>query len=763
MFQIIALCLTAVSVLGATHHPKVYEDVVEYNKNENTRTARSSESTYKSVHQPPVFNFGTMKQQDHQKFRYTEQQKMNTMVNGMSKSYKYVNQPQNVQFKAVQGSMDDWQPFDPKMTKQNKNLPEVHHFKTTKDVKSYKPGALKGSLPSKSILKINAPQTEAGNGIINSSSLIGNKDLTAQSSDTAEEKIDLGSTENGYNKIIFVHPNQLEEQLKQNSGEKLSLENTDVNIKKPEAQLTVLNDLIGKNPNVQLEGLQRLLHNNPSKGYNFPVIQGPEPFQNKEQTTVTEKNVEISNIQVNPADNSISLQTPHLIGKDSLEKLQKQLDEAAKIQAQQVIARAQQEAQAQVEAQHKAIALAQVQAQKDALEKIQNSIYDSPQALPLIQNPPEGYQAISNTLGATQSHTPQSLASLLQAAMNHKIPVTSHNNILQKQEVEQHPTINALDTDVSVKNLVTQRGKKSQIINIAAGSKTPLYENVPAHSYGSKEILYYAPNHHHQAAAQLQAEKALLAQVEAQNSAILHSHKNAPSALRQILKNEQVASAETESASSIHSITEAKSEPTAYQQFIIESKEVENAEAEHKDYDDFDDVSNTKYKCLNNLYANALHPLLRKMRNCSKVNKGCRVNIKNINRRAIGRNHFIKKRNTYNVGNSDISNSTFFNEDNLVLNASRRYYIKTKPLRQNPFPKRHPQYHTINEKGNIPFHSFGINDGFNGKLPGKKENTPFNVLVINNNNHFAKPLSYHPKKSHGRKRRRKYRKTVVLY
>lgn len=751
--------MAVVGISAATYHPKLYEDVVEHSKNENTRTARSSESTYKTVHQPPFFNFGASKQQDFQKSRYSEQQKMNTgtMVNRMIKGYKYVSQPQNVQYKTVQGNTDDWQPFDPKAPKQNNEMLEVlHHFKPVNDLKFYKPGILKDNL----LLKINTPQ--GGRNILNST-IMGGKDLKAQASDSVEEKIDVDNTQNGYRKIIFVHPNQLHGQLKQSSSEKLRLENTDANIKKPEGQLTVLSDLIGKNPNVQLEGLKRLLQDDPQNNYNFPVIQGPEPFQNRDQTAVTEKKVDIPNIQVNQADNSISLQTPHIINKDSLEDLQKQLDEAAKIQTQQVLARAQQEAQAQVEAQHKAIALAQVQAQKAALEKIQNSIYNSPQALALVQNPQqEEYHDIANNLGTAQPQAPQPLPELIQIT-NHNIPATSHDHIIHKpEEAGHHPSINELDNDVSIKNLISQSGTKSHIVNIATNSKTPLYENVPAQPYGSKEILYYAPNHHHQAAAQLQAEKAILAQVQAQNAAILHGHKNVPPALQQLVKTEHVASAEAESTSSV---TEVKSEPTAYQQFIIESKEVENAGAEQTDYDDFDDVSKAKFKYLNHSCRNVLHILLNKIGKGSKISKNYRVDVKNVEKYVRNNKHLIKKRNTYSVDNPDTFSSTIFNYDNFAPNASRRYprhINKNKPIRQNYFPKRYLPYQSGNDNnGKIPFYSFSTFDSLNDKLPNKKER-PFNVLVVNNNN-FVTLLGKHPKKNHGRKRHRKYRKTVIFY
>ncbi|XP_060520321.1 uncharacterized protein LOC132698337 [Cylas formicarius] len=141
-------------------------------------------------------------------------------------------------------------------------------------------------------------------------------DLDGSDSEIVEQKVTKKS------RYIYVQPSI----LKNNFG--LDSETADEILKKstPGNQISALEDLIGKNPHVQLEGLQRLL---------------------KESDVVSAE------------------------GRANLDGIQKQLEAATSIQTEAAFEQAQRQAQAHVEAQNKAIALAQKQIEEAALARIE--------------------------------------------------------------------------------------------------------------------------------------------------------------------------------------------------------------------------------------------------------------------------------------------------------------------------------------------------------------------------------------------------------
>lgn len=126
-----------------------------------------------------------------------------------------------------------------------------------------------------------------------------------------------------------------------------------------EQDLKALSDLIGKNPNVQLQGLQQLLENPSHVKLIMPVENDPSPFQVNSENFASNQhaadiNAAVEEQSINPA----------------ISKLQAQLDATARIQAQNAIVAAQRQALAHVEEQHKAIAKAQEEARLIAMEKV---------------------------------------------------------------------------------------------------------------------------------------------------------------------------------------------------------------------------------------------------------------------------------------------------------------------------------------------------------------------------------------------------------
>ncbi|CAH1980849.1 unnamed protein product [Acanthoscelides obtectus] len=153
-------------------------------------------------------------------------------------------------------------------------------------------------------------------------------------------------------------------------------------------QVNELNDLIGKNPNVQLEGLKRLLQMNGQQRHVVSTVKQPRHFQQPqghESPQHSQKPAQFPQQDAEPQQHHEELPaslSDEDVKNGALEKLQNRLNEAAKQQAEQMLLQAQQQAQAQVEAQYKAI-----EAQREAmLEKARNTIQQSTVAPPASKN-----------------------------------------------------------------------------------------------------------------------------------------------------------------------------------------------------------------------------------------------------------------------------------------------------------------------------------------------------------------------------------------
>lgn len=140
-----------------------------------------------------------------------------------------------------------------------------------------------------------------------------------------------------------------------------------------EQNLKALNELIGKNPNVQLQGLKQLLENHSQVKLLMPPIEhGPSPFQTNPQNAPPNPHAEDINAAAETAaeNDDESKEIIYNPNQQSISEIQAKLDESARIQAQNAIAAAQQQALEHVKQQHKALAEAQAEARRIALEKV---------------------------------------------------------------------------------------------------------------------------------------------------------------------------------------------------------------------------------------------------------------------------------------------------------------------------------------------------------------------------------------------------------
>lgn len=134
----------------------------------------------------------------------------------------------------------------------------------------------------------------------------------------------------------------------------------------PDQNLRALNDLIGKNPNAQLEGLKQLL-GDPSQ-VKLIMPNGPAPFQTNNHN-VHQHSVDV-HANIAPSSSEESKELVFKPDQHTFNKIQAELDASTRIHVQNAIAAAQQQARAHVEEQHKAIAKAQEEARRIAMEKI---------------------------------------------------------------------------------------------------------------------------------------------------------------------------------------------------------------------------------------------------------------------------------------------------------------------------------------------------------------------------------------------------------
>ncbi|KAF7269437.1 uncharacterized protein LOC143198135 isoform X2 [Rhynchophorus ferrugineus] len=309
------LCLF-ITVSAAIHEPQVYE-ILNEPLPELVRTARHSDGIQINYF-PPVFNFRAANQQDFLKAKYLRQQKIdsNTLRNGKllqlnpDESFeRQRKEPVHIkQFSDAIGQKEnDWKPIQPKF------------LSPVKKQKVF--------------------------------------DLDLAASEDYEEKVvkpvDVKSERQDVQMgVIYVQPEILKsnlgldakvvQEILKNSAPELT------NLKPTNFQINELQGLLGQNPQLQLQGLQKLLGE-------MPVVERQLPV---------------------PGAKSVQIQVQHN-GSPALESadpqiqsIQNQLDAVNKARADALLAAAQKQAEAHVQAQHQAIALAQKKAEQEVLAKI---------------------------------------------------------------------------------------------------------------------------------------------------------------------------------------------------------------------------------------------------------------------------------------------------------------------------------------------------------------------------------------------------------
>lgn len=396
-FQIILLSFKFVVFASTeTHFPKVYEDLNEGLSSESVRQIRqlNDQSSNLKVHQAfSPFNYFSALQQDQRKFRYILQQIADT--NSMLRKKAVVIKSQLANHKGRSNS------------------------------KLYQ-----NSLPLSSTATKRSTKT--------TDQTIG-KNLDV----LKKENINRQDEYSGDNKqIVYVDP----EILKQNFGfdpkvaEEIIFKAAPNNMPGSEHDLNALHQLIGQNPNIQLEGLQKLLQ------ANFVEARVNPESGSRDHTPITEQTADIPNKQMRPNihvnyknQQPQSAQSEQLmpvkIHSQALDAIQAHLDAASQAQASRAIARAEQHALAHVEAQHKAIAKAKIDAEKKALAQIaaQNQAYGHPtQSFNVIQVPVNyqeqtHHQEHQNPLALSlKSEMQQPNSNVNYLPSNHQDPVLEH-------------------------------------------------------------------------------------------------------------------------------------------------------------------------------------------------------------------------------------------------------------------------------------------------------------------------------------------------
>lgn len=335
--------------------PKVYEDTNEYHP---TRTSRQSDRGFlSSYHRPHRFNFKAAAQQDPQRMRYNQQQHVdaiNLARNNVHIRKERVVLNASTLFNKGTGNSSNYKQILVFPLSDIKALKERHSNGSKVNINERKIAELPHptAFPEgRRELKLTGYQVEEVN------------DLDVQGSENYGRQDFLSNPRSTY-----VNPRLFNEKIHSLS----SSEN--------EGDLRALSELIGKNPNVQLQGLKKLLHDTPEvKLVLSDMLDGPpEAFKSsKDSIPVTESTVDTngyqfrSEVQEEPQGSSEN-EKQFIVEPEpaSLKAIQAQLDASAQARAQEVLQKAQREALAHVQQQHKAIAAAQEQARQFAIEKI---------------------------------------------------------------------------------------------------------------------------------------------------------------------------------------------------------------------------------------------------------------------------------------------------------------------------------------------------------------------------------------------------------
>lgn len=326
-----ATTLCTLNILSTTAlDPKVREeDGTHINTGGATRIARQPEiqQTVSIQHSPPAFNFRTTIQQDPQKLRYYRQQQIDAS-----------NFLRNFALSARQ--------LIPKQNPTVSSQVNSSKASTTEDSKQRLPGNANSREFGAKLPSTRLPITQyiRNSKKLNSYQVEESEDLQVQGTEAVKRKDILANL-----RPIYINP----EVFKRIASDAR---------REPETDLKALNELIGKNPTTQLEGLKQLLTENNELPLQ-PTVKIPQPFQ----PSPSHKPI------VEPSSEDVETQNEYVVKQPdsgALARLQAQLDASSQAHVQNALEQARKQAQAIVEQQHRAIAIAQEKARNAAMEKI---------------------------------------------------------------------------------------------------------------------------------------------------------------------------------------------------------------------------------------------------------------------------------------------------------------------------------------------------------------------------------------------------------
>lgn len=789
------MCFTRAEI----HNPKVHEDPKEH---DHVRSVRNpNDHVSREIHRPPVFDYKSALQQDHQKNRYALQQQAD-LVNlpglkdqtGISHilSHDNLQQQSGLRLRGQNNGKrrptvkleekravpsfeeaEDWQPMIPRHMRSEQRSDE--------EIMKNNLELMKVNAPKETGLKADKEIRRSNKKLKQSSYFAKEDDLQTESTQTTKVLINRQDHLDtpGQSQYIYIQPNILKNNfgIDGKDAEKI-LKNVSPNLQKYDRNYSVLKDLIGKNPNVQLEGLKKLLERTNSNAI-FPVVQGAQPFKPSILQHTPEPNNHDQIINQIP-------NVEHSNSKSILEALQAQLDASSKEQASNVLAQAHQQALAHVEAQHKAIALAAERAKQEAFAKIaaQNGGFNQPQALPLTAPAPQQVQAHNVVVVSPitpinyKNRVAQTYVSSTEPSYNAitQQPPTDHDAYSAQQVAPQQTY------DVQHESLATNTVQIGGQSNNAEDHDTEQSKNtaIPAPISYSKPLSFqstkpdvqlYAPNHnHHQLLALLQAEKVVASQIKKQNEALIDAQTHKEAARQNGLLLHQGTENHKTVELQIHQNIDRPAVPnTSYQEVVMETEhKTENKiYARSKNHrDEHNDVSKV-YTKLIGLLINVLVPG-RKFSDLDKhvINKRelntsyssdcgdygeCNGTCCNYdedydyvtsseNNTGVVNFDYNYDYGDYFDGSSTTSSVEKSNQSSNFNNTAPEYELldnlqpqerKWRPNKRNkPRPRPQHYFYTTESPKNNLFHHYDVHD----TLKKQSEKGAANIIVINNHN-----------------------------
>ncbi|CAH0547578.1 unnamed protein product [Brassicogethes aeneus] len=849
MDKFLIVCLISVVTASVTH--PVEEKQIEH----NVRAVRNSEdhttSSPPKAYQQHVFNFQNAMQQDPKRNRYALQQQADLQniqnlenVNTKRPSDRR-SRSSNVPTKLITKNNDnDWVPIHPENMEASETQEAV--------------------LNNLELMKVNAPSNvnnkheKRSNKKLKPMSYFQKEEGNSDKFERRQDEVDQIMSA-AHPRYIYIQPNILKNNFGIDPKEAQKILKSAAILPTGEHNnYEVLSDLIGKNPNVQMEELRKLLDG---------------PMANN-IFTVDNKIMPIKPI----IENQDEMPGTKVVDQNILKQLQDQLDMSSKEHTSNVLLQAQQQATAHVKAQHEAIAAAAERLNKEAYAKIaaqnKGSSQGLPQALALtapvpqnlqiqlpqftqqitknqqIQLPQLPPQTFENHLRQLQPQIPKNFQTQLPPQMpkNHQIqfqqlPSRSPNNHqiqLQHQIPQNHqvrynsptpPTFIVSSTSPKptqviyipspqVKDVKAIYPSKLQQIHVKPTEMAYTIEHQPSaapvtaklvdaqtfnkefqthplqtkakfvaqHAHEIKaaqnyiipvpnyktiaipsakpNMDLYAPTHHHQITALLQAERVVAAQVKQQNQAILQAHAQKEAARQSALihqKNE-------ETKKKAHK--EQQQLPTTYHEVILDEDSDNKINSRpYRQHDENQDVSSNIINAKMSDFTNHV------------------IHKRDTDLKPVDYDYYTEHNKSYidyDDGDYDsttlINDSTFYpldvassNNRNISLYESLEQ-IKSLPLRR-PYvnnPKRYTSLHdlTLKDKdsktiiviNNLQYaakYAFGYqirdnkmgNDfGHEEKRDGKMAKGEYHVLLpdgrMQNVEYYADDSGYHAKVSY---------------